>query len=309
MIMTPKQAFFDLLFNDDERVCVASGPKGIKEFFKWQILDTEAEQFSINPLKGTRANDNVTAYRNFLFEFDKATKEAQIEGIRRAKIPYSAITWSGGKSYHVIVSLDTSLPDREMYNVYWNCLFKVFEHNGIISDHTRDPARLSRTPNTTRKSNGNYQKLIRLGKRRTVEEIDDYLLAYDIKAERPKPRPRIQIDEVGNADNSYKWKCVKKACENKMGSFRQGERHNFRLLAYKKCKQVGFDFDTAVYYVDGEFFLENDTQAQDPYRKDWDVEPWIIMKTKEEQDRINQEIENQKILQGLSEDTKKLLGL
>lgn len=130
------------------------------------------EFFAINPIKGnTRDSLSVTAYRNFLFESDSSTLVAQYQQILKLSesLPISTVTFSGGKSYHFIVSLQDTPPfavgeesGSRKYSMLWRALASYITANStLIPDpSTKDPARLTRTPNAVRKLKGTTQTAI-----------------------------------------------------------------------------------------------------------------------------------------------------
>lgn len=144
--------------------------------------------FSINPIdpynnrndKGAgtpRASINVTAFRNFLFEIDSLPLDVQLGLLRHLAphIPLAQVTFSGGSSYHAIVSVADTLPFKPhtlegiaQYSQAWralnaeltelasaylgtNCPARLFD------PACKDPSRLSRTPGAIRPDTGNTQ--------------------------------------------------------------------------------------------------------------------------------------------------------
>jgi hypothetical protein len=67
---------------------------------------------SLNPImrRTTKCDANVSTLRNFLFEIDSMPLIEQIGVMEGKGVPYSVITYSGGKSYHFVLSLEEELP-------------------------------------------------------------------------------------------------------------------------------------------------------------------------------------------------------
>jgi len=98
---------------------------------------------ALNPIKGYRADEKVTAYRNFLIEMDNYELKAQIEYIKRLEMPYSAIVFSGSKSMHFLISLDTDLPSEKVWRMFAEWLLKIA---ALADQVTKNPSRGIRIP-------------------------------------------------------------------------------------------------------------------------------------------------------------------
>lgn len=118
----------------------------------------------INPVDPGSANrrgisdKDIVTYDNALIECDTMPLDQQLAMIKKLKIPYRAITYSGGKSYHVIVPVNgRSIADYKD-KVSW--LHEYCTKNGFpIDTQNKNPSRLSRLPGCER--NGKMQALIK----------------------------------------------------------------------------------------------------------------------------------------------------
>lgn len=174
---------FDLLFKKNELICTGN--------FKSTDLTSSStrevqEFFSINPLKESRKDLNVTAFRNFLFEMDTLALEEQQQLLKTNKIPLTSVVYSGSKSYHIIISLenDLSLEPHKLESIQkyketwkaiasyiakeWNIDVKLFDES------CKNPSRFSRFPGFIR-SNGNEQSQILLGSIWSDEQLQSVL--------------------------------------------------------------------------------------------------------------------------------------
>lgn len=159
--------FTELLFKPNEFTCFGATKfdTAIKPASDWA-----GEQFySINPLKGSRADANVTAYRNYLLEFDSGSIAEQMELVNTLQIPYSMITYSGSKSLHVIIALDQSLPDEWTYRAYGELLHRKCPQ---ADRATKNPSRFSRAPGAIRPDTGRSQDLVSLRRTITLAELE-----------------------------------------------------------------------------------------------------------------------------------------
>jgi hypothetical protein len=176
--------FFSLLFNSDEQTCFSPDAYGTA-LVPVATPSTSAVYFSINPLHTDRRDSNVLSYRNILVEMDKVPLDEQLQLIKELEVPYSAITYSGGKSYHVIISLAEPCASRADYDQLVN---RVYRKIGLdkVDKSCRNPSRFSRVPNVVRPDTGKVQSLEKLYYRIPRSELESWLPA-DI----PKLPPTI----------------------------------------------------------------------------------------------------------------------
>lgn len=123
--------------------------------------DKNGIYIALNPLKvtGGRKNENVTAYRHALVEFDNISIQEQWTLIQRSRIPCTAVISSGGKSLHAWVRVDAK--DRREYDERVRVLYEHFDQQQRPDEKNKDPARLSRLANCMR--GGKRQELLALG--------------------------------------------------------------------------------------------------------------------------------------------------
>lgn len=198
------------IFTDDDIIYVAgtlqpdgkgySNPRVSKVVDLFTVLDLQHQFFAINPISfvnkniradGTtgsyRASANVAAFKNFLFESDSLPLRLQLELIveLNKQVPIRLATYSGGKSYHLIISVaDTLFPKRVqdpimLYKQIWEGLVTkleniahkyIQEHTNILIENekifdraTKDPARLSRLPGAYRADKDKHQNVVHVG--------------------------------------------------------------------------------------------------------------------------------------------------
>ena len=118
------------------------------------------------PNKPRRADLNCTSLKNLMFEIDGIPLDDQLELLFRSGIPWTAIVFSGNKSYHAILSLEDNLGEPhtqegvEQYKQVWKRLAALInsEHagkivglqDGVLDEATKNPSRFSRFPNYMR---------------------------------------------------------------------------------------------------------------------------------------------------------------
>lgn len=198
--------FFNILFDEGEGIY--SGDAYGTEVSKYA---KEGEFFAVNPLDALkdhvhflddkykehvarRADMNVSKFRNFIFEMDSIPLDDQLKILRNSIIPFTAITYSGSKSYHAILSVEPYALEGchtregiDVYNRTWKRLAALLDKEALrlgikmpegktsfIDPSCKNPSRLTRYPGVIR-SNGNQQELIQLTERLPKDEFFDLL--------------------------------------------------------------------------------------------------------------------------------------
>lgn len=147
-----------------EATCYTRNPYGTEVKL---IPDWDDVFFSINPMKDRRLDTNVTSFRNLLIEIDNMPLNEQ-ELYVRSVLPVTSQVFSGSKSYHFIISLETPLPDIDTYRHTWLRMQKLLPK---IDKACKNPSRLSRLPYRIRPETGVEQKLHFLGSRINTQEF------------------------------------------------------------------------------------------------------------------------------------------
>ncbi|XHR27640.1 MAG: AAA family ATPase [Chthoniobacteraceae bacterium] len=123
----------------------------------------------VNPMRRDGArNDDVTAFRHALVEFDRdetgapVPKEAQYATILASGLPVSVLIDSGNKSLHAWVRVDA--PDAVEYKRRVDLIWAAFDGQALDKQN-RNPSRLSRCPDGRRTVDGEVrvQKLLAVG--------------------------------------------------------------------------------------------------------------------------------------------------
>lgn len=183
--------FFSVLFpGDNVGICMSSTIYGVDVITQDQIEDadfTKFQFFSINSLKGNRKDSNVTCFRNILLEFDDIEPKKQLEIIEY--IPHTTLVWSGNKSYHCIISLETPCQTREDYD---RLVRRIYDRVPNADKAAKNPSRFSRTPDAMRE-NDRKQHLIHVRGRVTNEQLENWL-GPDV---RPEPSPKLVYSHIG----------------------------------------------------------------------------------------------------------------
>ncbi len=221
--------FFSCLFEEDEGICLSTNPQGTTVHTVAFYRYPEKYSFiSINPLhmgkdlnpteeyhkadKGRRADINVSSYRNLLIEMDKMELPAQLEHMRTIELPYSTCVFSGGKSYHWIISLKTPVSTRTEYNRLVSRVYSAVGRD-LVDHACKNPSRFSRVPGHIRLDKNRIQDLIAVNGRVDNERLENWLLSRGIpKVDQAqeleditymKPRAKRQISSLSGATKNF----------------------------------------------------------------------------------------------------------
>lgn len=177
--------YFDLLFEPQELICVTDTVFGAQTA---HIGVSHGQFFCINALNGPRNDANVSSFRNILLEFDQGSIEEQMAIVQESKMPYTLIIFSGNKSLHVIISLETPLANKTEYALLVHRLYQKFP---TCDKSTKNPSRLSRTPFATR-DNGAIQSVISVNTRIPKEALEAFLGLQLVALPSPKTLPKAK---------------------------------------------------------------------------------------------------------------------
>jgi len=148
------------IFNDNEMVIQQKMVNDICCSLPLKQWNTNKQFFAINPIKEimeNRKSVNVSAMKNFLFEFDTIPIDEQKKLFKKSKDIISMATYSGNKSIHFIIQVADIPTTLNEYRYLWNLLKdKYFP---MADKQCNDCVRLSRTPEAVR-DNGVKQILI-----------------------------------------------------------------------------------------------------------------------------------------------------
>ncbi len=195
------QKFLNVLFNSTDAVCFSETAKGTRVsprnwakaesiFFAINALhpnrDLDPHEPYHAPNSPRRADANVVCFRNFLIEIDDMDLDTQIDYVQ-SQIPVTAVTYSGGKSYHFIISLIDPCKDIEEYNEIARRLHLLLDK---ADKSCKNASRLSRLPEAIRPDTQKRQSLLFLNGRIGKEKLLTYLPKTKQKRVYSKPIPK-----------------------------------------------------------------------------------------------------------------------
>lgn len=252
--MYSREDFINALFDDNEGTGYGDTNNQVCHYkTKQQFLDdTTCELFSVNPFNQWKVTDNMKNV-SLLFEVDKkiGTKE-QIRLFLKSGMPFTTMTYSGGKSIHCIIRFNRSFKDSQWSYAWWYAIDKVLKQYGIESD---DKARLvtqiSRVPDVIRNDSNKKQTLIYVRDRVDQEEMYQWIQKHGVDIEVPKPRvtkPYIP-DSNSTISDKEKWKAAYNMYKSKHGDYNPSlDSGNWMNLIYfaTYCYKVDLDLNPCI---------------------------------------------------------------
>lgn len=193
--------FLNTLFDPEDYTCFGITPKDTA--ISWAVgLSYLPIFFSINAMNRdkTRADSSVVKYRNILIEMDRMPLDQQEQYISEIGMPYTTAVFSGKKSVHFIISLETELQDEQVYRAMVKRVYKAVG-NDIVDQANKNPSRFSRLPFATRPDTGRLQQLLRINGRVPNATLEEWLLSRNVPAEEVwenlTPEPRSTFKNYG----------------------------------------------------------------------------------------------------------------
>jgi hypothetical protein len=211
---------FNLMFRPGETVCVSCNKYGYHSIplenaingpitlvpptdnAEWMYPKPEELILTaLNPIKGFRQDLNCTAFRNFLIEMDYGPLTEQAAYIKKLGMPYSAIVFSGNKSLHFLISLDTDLPSEKVYRVFSEWILNIVT---LADQNTKNPSRSIRIPGAYREP-GKLQTLVEFNGSVKVKDLADWLRRHP--GEKPKEKQQHIVSKTPDFNGIKPWVC------------------------------------------------------------------------------------------------------
>jgi hypothetical protein len=262
--------FYNLIFDPEDWTCFGNkvqetgvtphnSPFGRTK--KWFAINPLDSKFDRCPTEGwhkqdkpRRAKCNVTKFRNIMIEQDSCPIPDQKAHIKAVRFPYSTCVYSGGKSLHFIVSLETPLANETEYRCWWKAIFKIFSDNGASLDPaTVNPACFSRCPNAFREDKGQTQHLLKLNSRVKNSDMMAWFASHGVN---PSDfRPQVVYEDIAAADlrlpstatDAQRFEVAKAFMKD--DACVKGNINNFQFKIACVCKAVGLSETTATEFI------------------------------------------------------------
>lgn len=270
--------FLKLLFNPGETICVSSNKYGFhsveqsaldkdiclispnEEIAPITVKDTDIVLVGINPIEGYKRDENVTAFRSFLVEIDTGTLEEQKEYIESSGLPYSACVFSGNKSLHYAIVLDTEFPDISTWRFFNNWILKILPKS---DQQIKNPSRAIRFPGNKRPDGKRLvQTLVSIKDRVKQEDFLKWIYSHPDKKPVRKEIKTKNTFFTGMADFSK----IPQDVLNILSSGISENRNGTWFYVACRIAKLGIEIDNATNYLEQYYQEENDFK-----RREWET--------------------------------------
>lgn len=154
---------------------------------------------ALNPIKGFRQDASCTAFRNFLVEMDYGPLPEQLAYAKKIGLPYSAVVFSGNKSLHFLISLESDLPDEATYRKLSEWILGIAT---IADQNTKNPSRSIRVPGSYREP-GKKQILVELKGPTSLKDLAAWLNQHP--EAKPKEKEKREISGKHDFTKLKQW--------------------------------------------------------------------------------------------------------
>ena len=281
--------YLKLLFNKDEMVCFGHSPycTSTSNVSMKDVVNAK-HYVTLNPLNGTRADANVASFRNILIEMDKCSLKKQLSLLDEISTPYSSLVYSGGKSYHAIISIEGGLDSRQTYDRYVRAIYEAIDpKEKYIDQACKNPSRFTRLGGATRPDNSALQNILNLNNRITKEALDQWLQErlgvhtyYELIMDDGVMQKRIdehrrivaQLNEPETRAKDKWWFVSKRAKDFLTNNITVPKTNSWRNDAFYACCELarcGYDLDDVyneLYKVDGYLLDDSESIPAEAYK-------------------------------------------
>lgn len=255
--MESTDSFYSILFDADDFTCFAKNAKGSSVYHHSVPLREKMEFFSVNALNPKvdnnptedyhylstprRADANVVKFRNFLVEMDGCSLSEQKRVVKECGFPWSTAVFSGNKSIHFIMCLETPV-SRDEYLSLWKSVDAVFKKFGSrIDPACKNPSRLSRCANSVR-DNGNVQECLKVRSRVPNEDFVRWLSSHSVDPSSFVYKPS-EVVHATSATDAERYAAAKRIIGKE---FESGSRHYFMNCLAGQCCRCGIQEHNAL---------------------------------------------------------------
>lgn len=277
--MTEDQAkFLNMLYDPEDTFCVSPDKFGYKSISMSDIgksniklllpdgtektcSSSDIELVSINPIKGFRRDENVTHFRNFMFEIDTMGLKDQLSYVEKIGIPYSACVFSGSKSMHFVVSLIKPLPNETMWRYVAEWILNIISE---ADKQNKNPSRSVRFPDVKRKSGKMMmQKLVKFNGRIEQSLLSSWLNKFEDR----RPKIEDELPDPEDFERIESFEDLPKFVKETLMALHQGTQDSrnatwFKLAIFLNKK--GFSKEDTLSYF-GKYFVEE----RDFNKREW----------------------------------------
>jgi len=230
--------YLKVLFDPEDHICISQSVFSNHTRSTVDVINTlkNYEFVSINPFTPgtTRAARNVCKYRNFIIEFEADSKgvplDEQRATIDKLGLPFSTQVFSGSKSMHFVISLETPLASAAEWEKLSGWLYNIMKPYKV-DPKCCDIGRFTRVGGGFRVSKQSAQELIECRSRIPNQAF----IAWLEKSGSPPPPPKTRYVSKNTAhhmslfgakfDDNFRGKITKETIEFIKTGGDQGDRH------------------------------------------------------------------------------------
>jgi hypothetical protein len=248
--------FLNLFFNPGEEICFSSNKYARPSEGQENLDEEQTVLVAINPIKGQRNDENVTAYRTFMIECDDDSLEDQWNYIKSTGFPYSYCCFSGNKSLHFALVLDHDIPSCHIYRHAYQWILNILTK---ADQKTKNPSRSIRFPGVKRSDTGKEQRLLYMGERIKFEKLSEWLNKHADK----QPKSLFKNKEKNYTPNfkgikPWVLKALKTGVHNMEGS-----RNQMWMSIGCELALNGYDLDSTILYLEKFFEEQSDFKERE----------------------------------------------
>lgn len=165
------------LFESDEWCAIGEDKFDTRVSQVQSVIPRQLQFVGLNPLKqgGKRCDENVSAFRNFLLELDFGSFEKQYSYIvEELSVPFSTCVFSGSKSLHFVIALESCLGSEERWRQMASLLLKLVPK---ADQANKNPSRFTRIGGGFRPDTAQVQKIVEERRRVNLEELEGWMRA------------------------------------------------------------------------------------------------------------------------------------
>ncbi len=243
--MMPQLAhYLAALFDPTEQTCAASALTDGRAYTLVETLERTPNWVSVNPIRIWRSHKNVTAFRNFVLEFDSGSTSAeQVALVDALGFPYTTAVTSGNKSVHFVCALSKPVSREDFVEIRRQLDIIVPGSDKSV----KDPARLTRAPGAVHATTGRMQEALYLGERVDPEKFADWIASHaDKVAEHDAAKDRFKQVEAQRLERG-ELSASSLAFLNGEAGVKGSSRHaRLYAITCELCDTVGLSYEDAL---------------------------------------------------------------
>lgn len=267
------QDLLNLMFREGESICVSDSKYAYHSVYLNSALSDSVKLVSpnpeygikevntntltlvaLNPITGWRNDESVTAFRNFLIEMDYGPLPQQLAYVKKIGLPYSAAIFSGNKSLHFLISLDTDLKSEKMWRTMAEWTLSIAT---AADQNTKFPSVQIRIPGAYREP-GKRQLIVENRGPTSRKDFIAWLSKY------PNAKPKVEEKRVinGEADFSKLKKWVPQRLANGNIGAKYGRNKEWYAIAYEFAI-CGYNLENTMDVLSGYFIPDRDFKEKE----------------------------------------------